>query len=61
MAEVSGYPRKTERLRIRCDRETFVEFKKLAAEIGDYEQTLKVLMELYRRTHRFGRLLPDVR
>lgn len=40
-------PQKNERLRIRCDRDTFVRFKKLAAEVGTYEETLTFLMEFY--------------
>ena len=58
--EVSGYPKKEERIRIRCDREVFVEFKKIAAEIGSYEETIKALMDLYKKWGR-ARVGPQIR
>jgi len=46
---ISGYPPKLERIRIRCDRETYVEFKKIAAEFKTQEEALKALISLYKR------------
>lgn len=58
--EISGFPRKDERIRIRCDRDVKVEFKKIAAEIGTYEETLKLLMDLYKKWGR-ARIGPQIR
>jgi len=49
MPEVSGFPSKNERIRIRCDHEVLVQFKKVAAEFNSQEEAIKALMDLYEK------------
>lgn len=52
--------KKAERLRIRCEKETFIRFKKLAVEIGTYENTLRLLMDFYEEWSK-ARIAPQVK
>lgn len=47
---------KAERIVIRCSKETQVEFKKIAAELGTYEDVVKRFIEVYQEhPNLFGR------
>jgi len=40
---------KTHVIKIYTDRETFIKWKKMAAEFGSYEKTLKKILEVFER------------
>ena len=58
--EISGMPAKSERIRIRCDEEVFIEFRKVAAEFKTQEEAIKALIELYKQVGR-SRIGPQIK
>jgi len=53
---VRGRP-KTKILKIRCSEETYIRFRKIAAEFKDYEEALNVLMDNYKERRIKGIIL----